>query len=132
MDFVKTKRSRPSLNITPLIDIIFLLIVFFMLTSNFALNEAIDLSITSTQEARSTTDDDTLVLTLLDNQQFALAGKTYTLSSLKRHIVPILGNYQQILIVSKQGVSVQTVVTTMDTLSMAGGTNISLAKDEGN
>jgi biopolymer transport protein ExbD len=35
MDFIRKKRSRPHIEITPLVDIIFLLLVFFMISSNF-------------------------------------------------------------------------------------------------
>ena len=35
MDFVRKKRSRPHIEIAPLVDIIFLLLIFFMLSSNF-------------------------------------------------------------------------------------------------
>lgn len=35
MEFIRKKRSRPHIEITPLVDIIFLLLVFFMISSNF-------------------------------------------------------------------------------------------------
>ena len=35
MDFIRTKRQRPHIEIAPLVDIIFLLLIFFMLSSNF-------------------------------------------------------------------------------------------------
>jgi biopolymer transport protein ExbD len=35
MDFIRKKRERPHIEITPLIDIVFLLLIFFMISSNF-------------------------------------------------------------------------------------------------
>lgn len=35
MDFIRRKRERPHIEIAPLVDIIFLLLIFFMLSSNF-------------------------------------------------------------------------------------------------
>ena len=35
MDFIRKKADRPHIEIAPLVDIIFLLLIFFMLSSNF-------------------------------------------------------------------------------------------------
>jgi biopolymer transport protein ExbD len=35
MDFIRKKREKPHIEIAPLVDIIFLLLIFFMLSSNF-------------------------------------------------------------------------------------------------
>lgn len=35
MDFIRQKSERPHINITPLVDIIFILLIFFMVSSNF-------------------------------------------------------------------------------------------------
>jgi biopolymer transport protein ExbD len=35
MEFIRKKRERPHIDIAPLVDIIFLLLIFFMISSNF-------------------------------------------------------------------------------------------------
>lgn len=35
MEFIRSKRQQPHIEITPLVDIIFQLLIFFMLSSNF-------------------------------------------------------------------------------------------------
>jgi biopolymer transport protein ExbD len=35
LDFIRKKREKPHIEITPLIDIVFLLLIFFMISSNF-------------------------------------------------------------------------------------------------
>jgi biopolymer transport protein ExbD len=35
MDFIRNKKEKPHIEITPLIDIVFLLLIFFMISSNF-------------------------------------------------------------------------------------------------
>ena len=35
MEFIRKKRARPHIEIAPLVDIIFLLLIFFMISSNF-------------------------------------------------------------------------------------------------
>lgn len=41
MDSVKTKRTRPSLDMTPMVDLAFLLVTFFMLTTQFRPDEPV-------------------------------------------------------------------------------------------
>ena len=41
----RRRRARSILNLTPLIDIVFLLVVFFMLTSHFIEEQAIDIDL---------------------------------------------------------------------------------------
>jgi len=50
------RRRRAQLNLTSLIDVLFLLLIFFMLTSTFRLRGEMDLSLpqSSTAEARAT------------------------------------------------------------------------------
>jgi biopolymer transport protein ExbD len=45
MGFEQQRRAGSILNLTPLIDIVFLLLVFFMLTSHFIEDQAIDINL---------------------------------------------------------------------------------------
>jgi len=45
MGFERQRRAGSILNLTPLIDIVFLLLVFFMLTSHFMEDQAVDINL---------------------------------------------------------------------------------------
>ncbi|MCP4289532.1 MAG: biopolymer transporter ExbD [Gammaproteobacteria bacterium] len=45
MGYERQRRASSILNLTPLIDIVFLLLVFFMLTSHFIEDQAIDINL---------------------------------------------------------------------------------------
>lgn len=53
MDSERRRRTGAILNLTPLIDIVFLLLVFFMLTSHFIEDQSIDINL---PQARSGSD----------------------------------------------------------------------------
>lgn len=128
MEFARVTTRKSLLNLTPLIDIIFLLIVFFMLTSNFALNQIIDVSVTAVDDAPTKNKKTTLVISLENNLQAKIEGETISISGLIPHVESKLGEYDDVLILSNKSVSVQTVVTAMDSIRLAGGNQISLAE----
>ena len=67
-------RKKPQLNLTPLIDVIFLLIVFFMLTSKFSLDKVIDagLAPVSSASKKEEVNSDTVLVMLQENGDFKL------------------------------------------------------------
>ena len=67
MEFEGLRRSSHTPNLTPLIDIVFLLLVFFMLTAHFVEDEAITIAL---PEAQSSTElkQDEVVQVLVDAQ----------------------------------------------------------------
>jgi len=67
VEFEGLRRSSHTPNLTPLIDIVFLLLVFFMLTAHFVEDEAITIAL---PEAQSSTElkQDEVVQVLVDAQ----------------------------------------------------------------
>jgi biopolymer transport protein ExbD len=64
---VQRRRSSQVLNLTPLIDIVFLLLVFFMLTAHFIEDQAIDIQLPEAQSSQPSDTDDTVEVALLPN-----------------------------------------------------------------
>jgi len=74
-------------NITPLIDVVFLLVIFFLVASHFARtepNETVELP-----SASETTDDDEarqLVVTVLQDGTYSVAGQTVSMNEIENMI----------------------------------------------
>ncbi|MDD3448332.1 MAG: biopolymer transporter ExbD [Gammaproteobacteria bacterium] len=58
------RRSRAGLNLTPLIDIVFLLLIFFMLTAHFVQEETLDIELPEAETAAAD-EDESLVEVIL-------------------------------------------------------------------
>jgi len=128
MDFEGRARIHSHLDIAPLIDIVFLLLVFFMLTSTFLVPEAIELELPESKTASAT--DITPVIVLLDKTgQLALNGENITLEQLQQAIKPLLAENADTAITLKSDArtEVQTLLKVMDEIRAAGGTNVGLA-----
>lgn len=133
MEFARNYRAKRSVNLTSLIDIIFLLVVFFLLTSEFVVSEVVEMNLSTIkgEESADTEKQSKAVLVVLvEGGRFMLAGKEYSLDSLTEVVgKEIEGDKDKsIIVVNKEGVSVQNLVTTIDGIKSVGGYNVSIVE----
>ena len=128
MDFSGRKRSKVELNVAPLIDIVFLLLIFFMLASTFLKPEAIDLIIQG-----SSTDliavEGPLMVSVDADETIKLNGLYLTLNDLTGELTARTLDTPDRLITlqAEDAVPVQLLVKVMDKINMAGLNNIALS-----
>lgn len=128
MEFKGRARIHSHLDIAPLIDIVFLLLVFFMLTSTFLVPEAINLEL---PESSTATVTNTTAITVALNQggELALNGETIELDHLQVAIKALLRQDADASITLKSDAhtEVQQLIKVMDEIRNAGGKNLALA-----
>jgi biopolymer transport protein ExbD len=83
MQFEGTRRSGQAPNLTPLIDIVFLLLIFFMLTAHFVRDESIAIQLPQAETAVSREDDAAVVVMLDTDGKIHLAGEIIEAQSLE-------------------------------------------------
>jgi len=128
MDFEGRARIHSHLDIAPLIDIVFLLLVFFMLTSTFMVPEAIELELPESKSA-SVTDTTPIIVSLNQSGQLALNGEHIALEQLQSLLKPLLKRDPKSAVTLKSDAhtEVQQLLVIMDEIRAAGGTNVALA-----
>lgn len=83
MEFNRRKRMHYHLNITPLIDIVFLLLIFFMLTANFLNQKGISIDLPGAAYAEEETEEDIVIS--IDSKKRVFVGQERTgISSLEK------------------------------------------------
>ena len=79
-------KRRPSINVTPLIDVMFLLLIFFMVSSTFKSEYAID--VTLPEAATATAEEtDTHEITISESGDFYLDGVIRGVEELRADLV---------------------------------------------
>jgi len=128
MEFEGRARIHSHLDIAPLIDIVFLLLVFFMLTSTFLVPEAIELELPESSSAQ-VSDITPIVVSLNPVGQLALNGERIELEQLRAAIEPLIKQNVDAPITLKSDAStqVQQLLQVMDEIRAAGGTDVALA-----
>src|SRR5579864_4947210 len=117
MDFERKRRSIQEINLTPLIDIVFHLMVFVMLTTTFVVSESIELSLPSLH-AKSTAPSTTQIMRIQIAQDGGLMVNDQPMNNdgLSTALTTRLGDDpdSRIAIFTTPGVSVQQLVSVMD------------------
>jgi biopolymer transport protein ExbD len=83
MAYEYRRRSSHLLNLTPLIDIVFLLLVFFMLTAHFIEDQAIDIQLPEAVSSQPSSEDDAIEVSMLPDGKILVDGHPTSLQSLE-------------------------------------------------
>ncbi len=128
MEFEGRARIHSHLDIAPLIDIVFLLLVFFMLTSTFLVPEAIELELPESASA-TVTEITPITVALNASDELSLNGKPIQLQQLRQAIEPLIAESADVAITLKSDAhtEVQQLLKVMDEIRAAGGSNVALA-----
>ncbi len=132
MDFGEKPKRRIYINITSLVDILIVLLMFFMLTTQFIRMEGLNLSLMGSGGAdlQGAKEAKPVVITLIGSGKFVFEGREFSLLFLKDKIKPFLEANQAspVIIYSREAALVQDVVTAMDYIRVIGGTNVSVVE----
>ena len=133
MEFARYQRLKQELSVAPLIDVVFLLLIFFMLTSTFIEPEAVDLMLEGGQSA-TVTPAEPLEVQVTTEGAIRLNGLRLSLGQLTTEIsARIKGDQERAVTIKADAeVQVQVLVQIMDQVQLAGANNLRLAIPEAN
>lgn len=128
MDFDVGLKNKPELNMAPLIDVVFLLLIFFMLTSSMIQIESINLDLPSANSAVSL-NEKLINISITRQDVYYLNKQKISESGLKDKLLfAFKENADKPVILSvEKTATAEAMVKTMDLIRNAGGRNISLA-----
>lgn len=110
---LKSKRRRIPISLTPLIDVVFILLVFFMLASSFEKHRSIEMIPPKETKGKSSKQKaDQVILLVAGKDRFEVAGKTYDLKAI--HSLLDDKRDQKILIRTGSEASLQDMVKLLD------------------
>ena len=110
--YQKEEKELISINITPLIDIVFLLLVFFMLATSFIQKSTIEVNLSSGKNVEIENEKNTIVLIINKKGQIYLNKKLINISSIRNEVISIIEKNpkSKILIKSDKKLAVQKVI----------------------
>lgn len=124
-------KRKNAISLTPLIDVVFILLLFFMLTSTFVPWRLVDtpLSVASDVQDLPQEKQDNLVLTLKQNDdQVWVDGRVLRFSDQSAFQTLIADHNEGIFVIkAEDGVTLQTLMHLADRLKLNGAKTVSIA-----
>jgi biopolymer transport protein ExbD len=126
MDFLRPKRVSARMDLAPLIDVVFQLLIFFMLTSSF-INPALKLTL-PTATTREKIDPDKLVVSIDEQGRIFVNVDPVTLDDLKNVLRERLERVErkQVHFRGDQSMRYQLFVQVMDIARQAGARQLNI------
>jgi len=139
MQFRRQQREDVSVNLTPLIDVVFLLLIFFMVSTTFTRETRLDITLPEATGVPQAQKDRQVEVVVSANGRYSINGevlsdsKSATLRSVLLRVAE-KGTEVPFTITADAEASHQAVVRVMDVAGRIGFTNINIttrAPDEG-
>ncbi|MFA6635885.1 MAG: biopolymer transporter ExbD [Candidatus Omnitrophota bacterium] len=132
MEFEKRKKISTYLDITPLIDIVFLLIIFFMLTANFVTHPGIMVKLPYAETARPEKDD-SVIIHISAEDLIRINGEKAEIENLENILERFVGNTPDIKVVLRadEKIDLGLAVRVMDVSRKAGAGSLVISTDSG-
>ncbi len=130
MNIGESPKKKNLISLTPLIDVVFILLVFFMLVSNFSTWQEIELGLNSNQSQQTTLDNKHSIINVGFNHVYLLDGKTMALNDIKQTLKQRLktDEQHQVLIQAEGKLPIQALMPVLDNIAPIASDNMSLSK----
>ena len=129
MKFFNNKERALSVEITPLIDIVFLLVIFFVVTSKIETNQYLTLDLPSTESFSSSSINADRNIILLDTGILIVNNQEFNISKIEEVIIGIKASFdtsETIILSIENKAFHEWVITLMDELQSAGFQNLQI------
>ncbi len=126
----KIKKKNLRINIIPLIDIIFLMLVFFMLATNFKKTKEINFSIDK-KISSSTNAEKVFFIYLKNDKKFSINNKEILPENFEKEFNNQWKSekFDQVVLLNDKTSSIDSLISTIDILKKNNVKNISFAND---
>ena len=126
------KQEQPDVNLTPMIDVVFLLLLFFMVSTSFIRESSLKVDLPEATGQSMIEQETPIDIIINANGQFLINGITLENPSpeqLSAHLQQAVGinDDPHIIISADSNAEYQNIVTAMDTAQQLGYTRLTLA-----
>ena len=129
MKFYNDKERALSVEITPLIDIVFLLVIFFVVTSKIETNHYLTLDLPESESFASSISNDSQNIILLDTGKMIIDNQEFSMSELDQLFVGVNAAFSrsEVVVLSIESKAIhEWVIELMDGLQQLGFQNIQI------
>ena len=123
-----------KISLTPIIDVVFILLIFFMLATNFQSFNKTEIEISNEAASVSQSDKKIFLIEFNKDSEFKLNGTTASLDSIKSDIISSKNNGDDFVVITKplKGADVQLILSVLANLKSSNIENVTLGVSKDN
>ena len=123
------RRGLTDINLTPLVDIVFILLIFFLITSTFVQSPGIDVNLPKANSSGETNSSQSIIITVDENGQLIYGGEVTDIGSLTDTLNKLYKESpnRQIVLQADEETNHGAVVEAMDAARAAGFRKLGIA-----
>jgi len=129
MKFYKNSQRSLSVEITPLIDIVFLLVIFFVVTSKIETNQYLTLDLPQSESFSSSLVNNSQNIILLESGVFVVNNQEFTIADIDKLLAGVAATFsrEEVIVLSiEKKVFHEWIISLMDGLQALGFQNIQI------
>ena len=129
---LKIKSKQTRINIIPLIDIIFLMLVFFMLATNFSKNHQISFSVLKQKEINNNVIDNKIMVIYLRDNKIIYQDKQLSTKDLENNFFKKWNEltFDRVVILNDKKTKIQLLIKLLDLIKTNKIINVSFSNDK--
>ena len=126
---IRKKNEESEINITPMLDIVFIMLIFFIVTTSFVKEISIDVNRPTKSPIKEQKKSDVISVRILDSGQILIQERLIALDAVRANIESNLALKPQasVVVVSDRDADAGLLVKVIDQSRLAGASNVSLA-----
>ena len=126
---IKKKNEESEINITPMLDIVFIMLIFFIVTTSFVKEISIDVKRPTKSPIKEQKKSDVISVRILDSGQILIQERLISLDAVRANIESSLALKPQasVVVVSDRDADAGLLVRVIDQSRLAGASSVSLA-----
>ncbi len=121
-----------EINMTPLIDIMLVLLIIFMVTSSISLESGLDIDIPKTSSKTNANEGNSIIISLNKSGKIFVQGQSATLENLEKLVKKAMAvaNSKLVVLEGDSSSTLGIAINIMDIAKRAGATKFAIAADQ--
>ncbi|MCK5768749.1 ExbD/TolR family protein [Algiphilus sp.] len=125
-----TQQEEADVNMTPMLDIVFIMLIFFIVTTSFVKETGIEV-IRPSAETAEQQQKANILIGIRENGEIWIDRRQVELQAVRANVERMLAENPEagVVVVSDKGASTGVLIDAMDQARLAGASNISIAAE---
>ena len=129
---IDSSSAESEINLTPMLDVVFIMLIFFVVTTSFVKESGVDVNRPSAETAQRQ-ERGNIMVAIRPNGEIWIDGRAVDIRAVRAHIERLQAEHPEgeVVIQGDRHAQIGLLVRVMDQIRLAGVANVSIAASDG-